>query len=93
MKDLNRTEGAMVVFNQQVWKKLKEKGYQYLQVEALTGDGRTDHIISSYFLLTPYRSLPENPYLMEIYEKIDSPILERWAASGDETLLVRRKFV
>ncbi|BAV07053.1 hypothetical protein SAMN05421788_102317 [Filimonas lacunae] len=77
----------------QIWQILKEKGYAYLQVKALTSDGRTDYISTSYIILEPFYQLPGEPNQIEIFEPIDSPIFKNWAQAEDDTILVLKKYL
>ncbi|PZF72638.1 hypothetical protein [Taibaiella soli] len=87
-----KKEVGMPAFTVSVLQNLKAKGYQFIQVEGITSTGYVDHIIGNYIVLTPFYQLPEGPGLIEVYESIESPIIQSWAESGDETIVVKRKF-
>jgi hypothetical protein len=89
----DKKEIGMDVFTVPVLQKLKHKGYQFIQVEGVTTTGRVDHIVGSYMLLTPFYQLPERIGIIEVYESIESPIIQQWAESGDQTIVVKRKFL
>jgi hypothetical protein len=70
-------------------KKLKSLGFRYAQVKGFTNDNRLDYIEPRYLILVPFKELPEDSELKEIYERLDSKILMDWACSPDVGIEVR----
>jgi len=83
----------MYVFTVPVLQKLRSKGYRFIQVEGVTTTGNVDHIVGNYIVLTPFHQLPEEAGVIEVYESIESPIMQQWAESGDQTIVIKRKFL
>lgn len=67
---------------------LKKKGFEYVRVQALTGDRMLDYIEPRYLLLIPIKELSNDPAQKGIYEPVDSNILQQWANSPDECVEV-----
>jgi hypothetical protein len=67
----------------QTLKKLKEKGFMYVQVKSLSWDRRPDYLQPKFMILTPVKELPKDPDQRGIYEPINSRILTDWADSPD----------
>jgi hypothetical protein len=70
-------------------KELKRLGFRYAQVKGFTNDNRLDYIEPHYLMLFPFKELPGNSELKEIYERLDSKILMDWACSPDVGIAVR----
>ena len=68
--------------------KLKEKGFRYVQVMGFTTDRRLDYMEPRFLLLVPIRELSDDPEKKEIYEPIDSRILEDWANAPDDGIKI-----
>ena len=64
--------------------KLKDKGFRYVQVKGFTSDRRLDYMEPRFLLLIPIKDLSNDPAQKEIYEPINSKILEEWANSANE---------
>lgn len=88
-----KKEIAMYVFTVPVLQKLKSNGYQFIQVEGVTSTGYVDHIVGNYIVLTPFHQRPDGSGAVEVYESIESPIIQEWAESGDQTIVVKRKYL
>lgn len=65
---------------------LKRKGFKYVLIKGYTLDRRLDYIQMNHFTLVPVRELPVAPSEKEIFEPIDSEILQEWASSPDNGL-------
>jgi hypothetical protein len=72
----------------QALQKLKDKGFQYVQIEGFTTDRRLDYMEPSYFLLQPLMNLPDDINKKGIYEPINSQILFEWAKRPEEGIKV-----
>lgn len=66
---------------------LKRKGFRFVLVKGYTLDKRLDYIQMNHFTLVPVMELPAEPGAKEIYEPIDSDILQEWADSPDRGLI------
>jgi len=67
---------------------LKEKGFQYVQVKGFTADKRLDYMEPRYLILIPVMALPVDPGKIEIYECINSKLLQDWASHPGEGMKV-----
>jgi len=67
-----------------VLKKLKEKGYQYLQVQGFTMDHHPEYIEPNYLMLVPVKSLTANKATMDVYEEISGATIVNWAKRNDD---------
>ena len=63
---------------------LKEKGYQYLQVQGFTMDHHPEYIDPYYLMLVPVKSLTANKATMDVYEDICGEIIIKWAQQNDD---------
>ncbi len=77
-KGLSEGQGALI-FDLKTLKKLENKGYKYVQIKGLTVDKHYDYIEPHFVLLTPLKELPSDPAKKDIYEPIESEILQQWA--------------
>ncbi|HTQ65792.1 MAG TPA: hypothetical protein VMI12_13405 [Puia sp.] len=82
--DTEENSGSEKKLSYPLLQKLKEKGFQYVQVQGFTTDRRLDYMEPRFLVLTPIKELPLDPAEMEIYEPINSKLLEDWANSPDE---------
>ena len=64
--------------------KLKDQGFRFVLVKGFTTDGRLDYIEPRFLLLVPIKELSDDPAEKEIYEPINSKLLEDWANSPNE---------
>jgi hypothetical protein len=69
-------------FTKDVLTQLRADGYRYVKVKGYTLDKRPDYIDPYYILLVPVKEAQTGKGTLEIYEAIDSPILNGWA-EGD----------
>ena len=67
--------------------KLKEKGYQYLQVQGFTMDHHPEYIEPYYLMLVPVKSLSANKATMDVYEEISGETIVNWAKRSDDKSL------
>ncbi len=72
----------------QYLQKLKESGFRYVQIKTFTWDRRQDYMDPHYFILTPIKDFPKDPAKKEIFEPINSKILEDWSNSTDDHIKV-----
>jgi len=66
---------------------LKEKGYQYVQVQGFTMDHHPEYIEPYYLMLVPFKSLKENIATMDVYEEISGETIINWAKRSDDESL------
>lgn len=93
MKNETREDfGKTTPFTRAVLETLKDKGFLYVQVKGFTADKRPDYMEPRYLVLIPMKSLPEIPGSIEIYEAINSRLLEEWATHPREGMQVLISF-
>ena len=66
---------------------LKEKGYQYLQIQGFTMDHHPEYIEPYYLMLVPVKSLTANKAAMDVYEEISGETIINWAKRSDDESL------
>jgi hypothetical protein len=97
MKNETREDfGTTAPFTLAALEVLKNKGFLYVQIKGFTSDKRLDYMEPRYLLLVPMVALPDEPGKVEIYESINSKLLQEWAANpgnGMEILIsINKKF-
>jgi hypothetical protein len=60
---------------------LQQEGYKYLQVQGFTMDHHAEYVEPHYLMLVPVKELTAN---MDIYEPIDSDLINEWANSSKD---------
>lgn len=89
MKNENKENfGRTVALTIQALGDLKERGFQYVRVNAFTKDRRLDYMEPHYIVLVPMHELPDGMDKKGIYEPLDSPVLVSWASHPDEGIEV-----
>jgi hypothetical protein len=89
MKNETREDfGTTAPFTMAALETLKNKGFQYVQVKGFTSDKRLDYIEPRYLLLIPMKALPVEPGVIEIYESINSQLLQDWATQPSDGMKV-----
>ena len=83
-KGLAQGRQATIKFNAAILKKLETDGYRFVQIKGLTMDKHFDYIEPHIMILVPIKDLPTDPNNKDIYEPIDSSILQEWASEKDE---------
>jgi hypothetical protein len=78
----NRAE--TIAFNQKAIDKLESEGYKYFQVKGFTIDNHYEHGDPYYILLVPIKSLPVEQGKKDIYESLNSEILQKWVTEENE---------
>ena len=63
---------------------LEKDGYKFVQVKGFTMDNHYDYVEPHSLVLFPMRELPAEQAGKDIYEPIDSKILQQWAAEKNE---------
>ncbi len=63
---------------------LEKKGYKYLQVQGFTIDHHAEYVEPHYLMLVPIKKLPTDQAKMEIYEPIDSELIDSWLSTGTD---------
>lgn len=95
MKNESRGDlGPTSPFTAAALKTLINKGFRYVQVKGFTSDKRLDYVEPRYLVLIPIKNLPDDPGKIEIYEPINSQLLQDWADrphDGIEVLVSFRK--
>lgn len=90
--ETNESFGKTTPFTRAVLETLKNKGFQYVQVKGFTSDKRLDYIEPRYLVLIPMKTLPEAPGSIEIYEAINSQLLQEWATHPNDGMQVLISF-
>ena len=85
-KGIADAKSGTIPFDVQTLKALKKKGYKFVQVKGLTIDNHYEYTEPRFLLLVPMKELPEDPAKKDIYETIESEILNKWASEKDENL-------
>lgn len=80
--------GPLKPLNLQVLHRLFAAGYKYVQVRGYTADRHYEYIEPAMIILFPMRELPADPEQKDIYEPLDSKLLEQWAVSPDTRMKV-----
>ena len=83
-KGLAQGRQTTIQFNATVLKKLETDGYRFVQIKGLTVDKHFDYIEPHFMILVPIKDLPADQNNKDIYEPIDSTLLQQWAAEKDE---------
>ena len=76
---------------------LQKKGYKYLQVQGFTIDHHAEYVEPHYLMLVPIKELSTDQAKMDIYEPIDSELINSWLAidtdnNGLEIYLAGNKY-
>lgn len=80
--------GPNVNFTLQTLEILKDQGFRYVRVNALTKDRRPDYMEPHYFVLVPVKDITDDKGSKGIYEPIDSQLLTVWASFPDDGIKV-----
>jgi hypothetical protein len=83
-KGLAQGRQTTIQFNAAVLKKLETEGFRFVQIKGLTVDKHFDYIEPHFMILVPMKDLPVDQNNKDIYEPIDSTILQQWALENDE---------
>ena len=93
MKNETREDfGTTAPFTMAALEVLKNKGFKYVQVKGFTSDKRLDYMEPRYLVLIPMKELPVEPGEIEIYECINSQLLQDWATHPGEGMKVLVSF-
>jgi len=84
--------GATTPFTMAALETLKKKGFKYVQVKGYTADKRLDYMEPRYLVLVPMMTLPVDPGKIEIYESINSQLLQDWASHPGDGMKVLVSF-
>ncbi|MEO6219023.1 MAG: hypothetical protein ABIO81_01250 [Ginsengibacter sp.] len=57
---------------------LQKKGYKYLQIQGFTIDHHAEYVEPHYLMLVPMKELPIDQAKKDIYEPIDSGLINSW---------------
>ena len=82
-KGIAEGQGAMR-FDLKTLAKLEGRGYKYVQIKGLTVDKHYDYIEPRFMVLMPLKELPADPDKKDIYEPIESKILQQWAREEND---------
>jgi len=89
MKNETREDfGTTAPFTIETLEKLKNKGFQYVQVKGFTSDKKLDYMEPRYLLLIPMKTLPVGSGEIEIYESVNSQLLLEWASHPNDGMKV-----
>jgi hypothetical protein len=83
-KAILENRAGTITFNQKAIDKLESEGYKYFQVKGFTIDNRHEYVDPYYILLVPIKSLPVEQGEKDIYESLNSEILQKWATEENE---------
>jgi hypothetical protein len=61
---------------------LQKKGYKYLQVQGFTMDHHLEYVDPHYLMLVPMKELPTDQAKKDIYEPINSELINSWLTSN-----------
>ncbi len=84
--------GKTAPFTRAVMESLMNKGFRYVQVKGVTSDKKLDYMEPRYLVLIPMKALPDTPGSIEIYEAINSKLLQEWANHPHEGMQVMIAF-
>jgi hypothetical protein len=87
-KSIRETGEARTLFTTTILQELKDRGYRFVLVKAVTLDNRYDYIEPHHLVLIPIKQLPTDQSEKDIYEPIDSPILLQWAGEKDPDIKI-----
>ena len=76
--------GKAVELTLQTLEDLRNRGFQYVRVDAFTQDNRPDYMEPHYFVLEPIIDIPDDVSQKGIYEPINSKLLAEWASLPHE---------
>lgn len=76
--------GKAVELTLQTLEDLRNRGFQYVRVDAFTQDNRPDYMEPHYFVLEPIIDIPDDISQKGIYEPINSKLLAEWASLPHE---------
>ena len=62
---------------------LQKKGYKYLQVQGFTMDHHAEYVDPHYLMLIPMKELPTDQAKMDIYEPINSELINSCITSAN----------
>jgi hypothetical protein len=77
--ETKRDFGTTAPFTMAALEALKKKGVRYVQIKGFTSDKRLDYMEPRYMVLIPMMDLPVGAGEIEIYESINSKLLQEWA--------------
>ena len=81
------TEGRSAIhFDRKALAKLESKGYTYVQIKGLTFDKHYDYTNPHFLVLVPLKELPSDQDKKDIYEPIQSEILQQWAVDSNDNV-------
>jgi hypothetical protein len=83
-KQFEESRASTITFNRQMVDNLERKGYKYFQIRGFTIDGHYDYMEPHYIILVPVKTLPVEQAKKDIYEPINSKLLQNWAARKNE---------
>ncbi|HVW58943.1 MAG TPA: hypothetical protein VHC48_02870 [Puia sp.] len=76
--------GKAVELTLQTLEDLRNRGFQYVRVDAFTQDNRPDYMEPHYFVLEPIIDIRDDVSQKGIYEPINSKLLAEWASLPHE---------
>lgn len=87
-KGIADARSGTIPFDAEVLQELKDKGFKFVQVKGLTPDNHYDYSEPHLMLLVPLKELPDSETNRDIYEPLESRILDKWASEKSDRLPV-----
>src|ERR1700712_746952 len=87
-KGMEEGLSGTIPFNVASLDSLKTSGYKFVQVKGFTIDNHYEYIEPNFLVLVPLKELPSGSVNADIYEPIDSEILDGWASDTSEGLKI-----
>lgn len=87
-KAIRDTREAVVPLTTGILDRLYKEGYRFAQVKGITADLHYEYIEPHHFVLIPMKELPGDQGDKDIYEPINSELLQSWAKEMDGTVAV-----
>ena len=88
-KGISESKTATSAFNLDSLHSLTNEGFKFVQVKGFTMDNHYEYVEPHYLVLFPMKELPADPALKDIYEPIDSELLQQWAMEKNEDFEIR----
>jgi hypothetical protein len=80
--------GATTPLSLQALQQLEDAGYKFVQVKGITRDKHYDYSEPSFLILVPIKELPANAEKKDIYEPVNSELLQQWANDKTDSVKV-----
>jgi len=87
-KAIKDNRDAVVPLTPGILDRLYQAGWRFVQVKGITADLHYEYIEPHHFILIPMKELPGDQEDKDIYEPINSELLQSWASEMDGTVAV-----